>query len=268
MVTRRNRPAKEITLSNTIVAVGSGPHKVLALHGWFGSAEGWGPLVDVLDRTRFTYAFMDYRGYGGSKQLQGRYTLEEIAGDALEAANRLVWRTFSLLGHSMGGAAIQHVLAAAPDRIQALVGVTPVPASGVPFDEQTWSLFSSAASTPAARRGILDFSTGNRLSGFWLDKMLARSLQDSTPEAFGAYLKSWAKTDISSRIRGNPVPVKVLIGEHDPGLNEEFMRGTWLTYYPNASLEVLRNAGHYPMDETPVALATSIERFLSGLGAK
>ena len=32
--------------------------------------------------------------------------------------------------------------------------------------------------------------------------------------------------------------------------------------FPDAELEVLPNAGHYPMFETPVALATSIEEFL------
>ncbi len=35
-----------------------------------------------------------------------------------------------------------------------------------------------------------------------------------------------------------------------------------LPAYPNAELEVMPNAGPYPIDETPVALATSIERFL------
>jgi len=40
------------------------------------------------------------------------------------------------------------------------------------------------------------------------------------------------------------------------------MKATFLAWYPNAELEVMQNAGHYPMDETPVALATSIENFL------
>jgi pimeloyl-ACP methyl ester carboxylesterase len=40
------------------------------------------------------------------------------------------------------------------------------------------------------------------------------------------------------------------------------MRQTWLVFYPNAELEVLPNAGHYPMMETPAALATVMEEFL------
>ena len=61
---------------------------------------------------------------------------------------------------------------------------------------------------------------------------------------------------------GNPVPIKVIIGVHDQALTEEAMQATYLAWYPNAELEIMANAGHYPMNETPVALATSIEAFL------
>ena len=52
------------------------------------------------------------------------------------------------------------------------------------------------------------------------------------------------------------------VGETAQGLPAEFMKQTWLTYFPEAELTVLANAGHYPMFETPVALATAIEEFL------
>lgn len=254
-------------MANNVVVVGSGPVKVLALHGWFGGAGAWGPFVEVIDKRKFTYAFMDCRGYGGAMHLRGSYTIAEIAADAIAVADRLAWERFSLLGHSMGGSAIQHVLADAPSRVRALVAVTPVPASGVAFDENTWRLFSSAAEDPQARRAILDASTGGRLSGHWLAGMVQRSLEQSSQEAFAAYLEAWARTDFSARIAGALQPVKVIVGEHDAGLNEAFMRQTYLRWYPNAELQVMGNSGHYPMDETPIALATSIEEFLTRTNA-
>jgi pimeloyl-ACP methyl ester carboxylesterase len=250
-------------MANSHVLVGTGPRRVIALHGWFGSASGWGPMVESLDTDAFTYAFMDYRGYGASQSLTGEFSMAEIAGDTLALADPLVWDRFSLVGHSMGGMAIQRVLLAAPQRVERMVAITPVPSSGVPFDDATWGMFSSAATTAAVRKGILDYSTGQRLSGRWLDRMTAHSLANATEAAFAAYLVAWAKTDFASQLAANPIAIKVIVGEHDPSLTADVMRATYLATYPNAELEVMSNAGHYPMDETPVALATSMERFLA-----
>lgn len=249
-------------MTNTYITVGSGPHKVIVLHGWFGSAEAWQPFCDVLDPREFTYVFMDYRGYGRSKSLIGKYTIAEVSGDAIALADKLGWDRFSLVGHSMGGKFIQQVLLDAPGRVRKLVAITPVPASASPFDEQRWAIFSSAASDPAVRRSIIDLTTGKRLSGYWLEKMVANSLQSSNVNAFAGYLKTWAKTDFAEMVKGNPISIKVIVGEYDPSLTVDLMTQTYLQWYPNAVLEQLSNAGHYPMDETPVALATSIENFL------
>lgn len=249
---------------NTWTTIGNGPRKVICLHGWFGSAKGWGPFVDALDTDTFTYAFMDYRGYGDSMGLKGSYTMDEIAADTLALADRLGWQRFSLMGHSMGGMAIQRVLVEAPQRVEKLVALTPVPANGYPFDESGYNFFASAADDPAVRRQIVDKTTGNRLTGVWIEKVVRYSLEQSTRDAFAAYLPAWAKSDFSERVKGNPVPVQVVIGEHDPAINESLVSGTYLAWFPKAELEVVANAGHYPMHETPVALATAVERFLKG----
>jgi pimeloyl-ACP methyl ester carboxylesterase len=96
----------------------------------------------------------------------------------------------------------------------------------------------------------------------WARLCVEHSCRTSDAEAFAAYLTSWTRTDFHELIEGSQVPVKVIVGEHDPALSEQVMRGTFERWYPNCTVEVLANAGHYAFDETPVALATSIERFL------
>jgi pimeloyl-ACP methyl ester carboxylesterase len=245
------------------VTVGSGDHHVLAVHGWFGSARGWGALPDFLDGDTYTYVFMNVRGYGDRRDVSGEFTTEEAAADAMALADELGWDRFSLIGHSMGGKIIQHVLLDAPERVRQLVALNPVPASGVPFDEQSWALFAGAAEDPGNRAAIINITTGNRLTPAFANGITRHSLENSTVEAFGAYLPSWGKADFSGQVTGNPAPVKVIVGEHDPALGAELMRQTWLRYYPNADLTIMANAGHYPMFETPVALATVIEEHLS-----
>ena len=241
---------------------GNGPHKVMALHGWFGDHTTYNPMRTALSADEFSYAFPAYRGYGLSRHLTGTYTIKEIAADIIALADELKWDSFSLIGHSMGGKFIQRVMVDAPKRVRKLVAVTPVPAAAMPFDDATWGLFDGAARNMDNRKGIIGFSTGNRLSNAWIAHMASYSAQTATVEAFSAYLRAWAKEEFVAAVQGSTVPLKVIIGQHDGALTEDVMKGTFLAWYKNAELEVMPNAGHYPMDETPVALATSIERFL------
>ena len=245
------------------VTVGSGDHHVLALHGWFGSARGWGYLPEYLNTADFTYVFPDLRGYGSRRGEPGAYTMAEAAADAIALADDLGWDRFSLVGHSMSGVAIQHVLLQAPHRVRRLVGVAPVPASGLPLGEAEWSLFASAAGSPASRAMIVNHATGRRLPAAFVDAVVRHSLENSDQAAFGRYLESWAKADTLAQVKGNQVAVKVIAGEHDPTQPAEFMEQAWLEPYPNSELQILRGSGHYPMFETPVALAASIEEFLA-----
>jgi pimeloyl-ACP methyl ester carboxylesterase len=247
------------------VSVGSGPIKVIALHGWFGSARGWGMLPDLVDPAAYSWAFLDYRGYGERRDEAGEYSVPEIAADALRLADELGWDRFALVGHSMGGTAVLRVFADAPERVSAVIGISPVPASGVPFDDDSWSLFDGAAGNDGNRYAIIDFTTGNRQSKTWIDQMVAFSVANSTREAFGAYLPAWAKYDFSAELPAPSGPVKAIVGEHDPALGPDTMRATWLAQLPGCELDVQANAGHYPMFEAPVATMTSIEKTLSAL---
>ena len=250
-------------MAGSYVTVGSGDHRVIALHGWFGSALGWGQLADYLNTAQFSYLFPDLRGYGSRKDEPGDFTMAEAAADALALADDLGWDRFSLIGHSMGGVAMQYVLAQAPDRVRRLVGVAPLPPGGIPFGDSEWSLFTSAAHSPASRAVIVNHATGSRLPPAFVDHIVRHSVDQADPQAFGCYLPSWARPDVLARVKGNEVPVKVITGEFDPTQPAEFMEQAWLQVYPNSELEVLRGAGQYPMFETPAALAMCIEEFLA-----
>lgn len=205
---------------------------------------------------------MDYRGYGERRGSGGPYTIDQIAADVLELADDIGAKTFSLVGHSMGGTAIQRVLALAPDRVEAVVGINPVPASGTPFDDDGRQLFESAAADDTSRATIIDLTTGNRLSAWWIDRIVRHSRGHSDEEAFAAYFTAWADTDHAADVPVDAVPALAVVGEHDVAVTEEIARQTWGALHPSSTVVVMCNAGHYPMYETPVRLVTILEEFL------
>ena len=105
-------------MASMYLTVGSGDHRVLAVHGWFGSARGWGSFPYFIDGSAYTYVFMDLRGYGDRKQVAGEFTVDEAAADALAVADDLGWDRFSVVGHTMGGKVGHRLLLQAPDRVR------------------------------------------------------------------------------------------------------------------------------------------------------
>ncbi|MGK5035550.1 alpha/beta fold hydrolase [Janthinobacterium sp. LB3P118] len=252
-------------MHNSYHRVGHGSHAVIVLHGWFGDAHAFAPMEVTLDGGAFSYVFMDNRGYGGMRGAQGDYSMDEVARDALALADALGFATFSVVGHSMGGMALERLALLAPLRLRKLVAVAPVPSCGVALDAPARALFLDASGNQQARRAIIDRSTGGRLSATWLDWKAQYSWDSSDPAAFAACFLAWSGTDFSEEVKAARVtlPLLVLVGEHAPRFDAALMRRTYLAWYPEARLEVLANAGHYPMNETPLALAASIEAFLT-----
>ncbi|MGW3494433.1 alpha/beta fold hydrolase [Streptomyces sp. NPDC001020] len=241
---------------------GDGAHKVFAVHGWFADRAAYAAVLPDLDRAAFTYALVDLRGYGKAREAVGAFSTAEAAVDLVELADRLGWERFSVIGHSMGGTVAQRLLALAPERLRRIVGVSPVPASGLPLPADQWELFANAAHRPDNRRAIIDITTGGRRPDAWLDRMVARSLAHSDAKAFRAWLDSWASEDFHTEVTGSPVPALAVIGALDPALSAALMRETWLNWYPRGELLELPAAGHYAMDETPLDLVRTVEDFL------
>lgn len=243
--------------------VGTGPRHVIAFNGWLGDAGSWGSMFDAIAPECATFALLDYPGYGAARTAPGPYGFARHAARALSLADELGWQTFSVMGHSMGGVAMQHVWLQAPDRVSAMIGIAPVPARGSRMDADRLAFFQTAVDDLTVRQKIFGVSTGNRWSTAWLQTMASASAHAMVPDAMRAYLQEWATVDISERVRGARLPVAVIVGENDPTLSQAVMRETWMLDYPDATLAVIPGAGHYPMYESPPALGTHVQAFLN-----
>lgn len=244
--------------------IGNGAEHVLVFHGWFGDYTAWEPTFKALDTESFTYVFIDYRGYGKSAALTGDYSMREIAADANQVARELGLKSLHVIGHSMGGMAMQRfILDCDPElQVKSALGVTPVPACGGQLDENAWGLFEGAIKQDQNRYAIIDFTTGNRLTASWIHNMVKASRATTNEAAFAGYLNAWVKENFADEISGIQTPMLVCVGENDGAINAEAMKATYLTWYPSCELQVIPNAGHYPMQETPVDLITRLENFM------
>lgn len=248
-------------LSHTLI--GAGPEKVIVMGGWLGDHTVFQPTFDYLDQTKFSYCFADPRGYGGSRELSGQHTNAEVAGDVVALADALGWARFHFVGHSMMGKVAQYLCAHYGDRLKSAVGITPVPAIAIPFDEGGFALFSNAWEKPENRGMICMITTGNRLTKTWEQRMIAESLRTTTPEAYRDYFYMWQAENFADKMSGCAVPFLAITGEHDLGVPTDAVKGTIMQWMTNAELHVIANAGHYPMQETPIHLVTTIEAFMS-----
>lgn len=250
-------------MSNNYTLHGSGPNKIITFSGWMGDYTVFNPTLSLWDDSKFQIAFMDYRGYGKAKDVKGKYDLDEIAADGLKVTEELGWSEFSIIGHSMGGMVAQKLNLLAKDKVKSVACLAPVPASGFPMDPDSDALFSGAVENPENRRQILDFTTGNKNTAEWLDQMVKDSLATTTREAYGSYFKAWSGTDFSSKVQGLKTPYLVLVGEYDLAITKETMDGTYGTWLANCKIDVLKDCGHYPMQENPKALVEALQKFFS-----
>ena len=112
--------------SLNVEIAGSGPAIVL-LHGFTGSAAGWGEFGETL-RTNHTTVAVDIAGHGQSDSPAelDHYRMPQVVADIAAAVKLAGFERGAWLGYSMGGRTALHVAAAFPEMVErlALIGAS------------------------------------------------------------------------------------------------------------------------------------------------
>jgi 2-succinyl-6-hydroxy-2,4-cyclohexadiene-1-carboxylate synthase len=236
------------------------PTTVVLLHGFAGTGRAWDPVVQRLDRERYTPLVPDLRGHGAARAARP-VSFEACVADVLAAAPE----RFVLCGYSMGGRIAQHVALAAPERVERLVLVATT--AGI-ADE------AERAARRAADERLAAFADGATIERFaqrWTAQPLfagtppdaariwREDLLRNDPRALAAVLRglgTGAMEPFWDRLRTLTVPATVLAGEDDPkfvALAERLVAAL-----PDAELVIVPGAGHGLPREAPEAIASAI----------
>jgi 2-succinyl-6-hydroxy-2,4-cyclohexadiene-1-carboxylate synthase len=236
------------------------PTTVVLLHGFAGTGRAWDPVVQRLDRERYTPLVPDLRGHGAARAARP-VSFEACVADVLAAAPE----RFVLCGYSMGGRIAQQVALAAPERVERLVLVATT--AGIADETER-----------AARRAdderlaaFADETTIDEFADRWTAQPLfagtppdaarlwREDLLRNDPRGLAAVLRglgTGAMEPFWDRLRTLTVPATVLAGEDDPkfvALAERLVAAL-----PDAELVIVPGAGHGLPREAPEAIAAAI----------
>jgi 2-succinyl-6-hydroxy-2,4-cyclohexadiene-1-carboxylate synthase len=251
---------------------GAGP-PLLLLHGFTGSLEAWSEIRVAL-RARARLVLVDLIGHGASESPADplRYSMQHCVQDLIALLDELAITQADVLGYSMGGRVALHLALRAPHRIRRLVLESASPGiedesersnriraddqladrierDGIEVFVDAWEqqpLLTLAEHVPSTtRQRQHQLRLQNRTLG------LANSLRGM---GTGQQLPVWDRLPHFER------PTLLVVGERDAryrGIAERMQR-----LLPNATLEVIDNAGHTAHVDQPAQFAPLVTNFL------
>ena len=237
---------------------------VVLVHGYTGDGGDFRHQVADLARDHRVLV-MDHRGHGrsGAPRDRSSYTIERMADDVAALVDAVGFARFHLLGHSMGGMVAQELALRAPERLLSLVLEDTTHEFAFGRNEVVRSLFDArirlAEEQGMAAVAVLPgpppppHQPAERVVEE--RERLASMSVDGFAGAWQA-LCAWQGT--AGRVHAIATPTLVVYGELDAML---VPGAKWLAEnLPNATVEVIPEAGHCPQFERPALFNAALRR--------
>lgn len=242
--------------------VGKGEKIVVFLHELMGDSRNYETSVLYLDKKNFTYIFVDLRGYGLSKDIQGEFSCNEAANDIKNLITKLDIKEYFLVAHSMSTMIAQKI-ALIDRRVEKLLLITPIPASGIKMNEKAKNKLLNEMEQNNGKIEEIVENSSKRYNQEWRDYRIKLAYESSTLKARIGYMKMYLNTDFLDEAIKIDIPIKIIVGSYDFPVFAFNQVKKSFSEYKNVQIIESKEAGHYPMIETPVFFASAIETFIN-----
>ena len=242
---------------------GAGP-ALLLVNSLGTTLDLWEPQVAPL-AARFRLIRYDQRGHGGTPAPQGPYTIEILAGDAIELLDRIGVERVAVCGLSIGGAVATWLAAHAPDRVERLVIASAGPRFATP---ETWIERAAAVrarGTEAVVDGVLErwFTPGFAAAHPDVVGRFRATFCAVDREGYAGCCDALAEWDAAPHLGRIRARTLVLAGAEDtvapPALGRELADAI-----PDARLLVIDDCAHLASANRPAAFTDAVVAHLTG----
>jgi pimeloyl-ACP methyl ester carboxylesterase len=256
----------------SVISRGNGPAIVLS-HGVTLSVRTWVKQMEALPDAGFRAIAFDHRGHGASTVGDAGHTLDTLAADVRSVVEGLDLRDAVLVGHSMGGVAVQLFCLQYPEiaaeRVAGIVLLSTLGKIHLSGNRRLIELIDKFASAAPDASGVLGFANvGLLLSriGFGknpqpshveLTRQMIMACEPETRRASPAVLLG---LHLDRELKQIAVPTLVICGTNDV-LTPPAEARRLAKRIPGARLEMLDGAGHMAMLEQSANVDRLIAEF-------
>lgn len=260
------------------VKVGTGP-ALLLLHGLGCDHTTWAPVIEALSR-RYTVIAPDLLGHGKSDKPRADYSVGGYANGMRDLLTVLGIDKVTVVGHSFGGGVAMQFAYQFPERTERLVLVAPggigrevtaaIRAISLPGFQLAMGLVTKPGLLQATKLGLRSLAATGLPHARDLDEV-ADIVQDlSDPKARAAIthvvraVVDWRGQVVTMADRAyltHAMPMCVVWGADDmviPASHAELAH----EMAPEAKVEVIPNAGHFPHKDHPQRFVKIMNDFI------
>ena len=240
---------------------------LVIIHGFLGMSDNWKTLGTQFAHDGFQVHALDLRNHGKSFHSED-FSYEIMVEDVLQYCNHHQLKDIILVGHSMGGKVAMLLATTYPELVSKLIVADIGPKYYAPHHQTILAALNAVDFSKKPSRAEVEEIVSGYIKDFGTRQFLLKNLYWESPEqlAFRFNLKVFnekIKTIGTALPFGNTFSKATLFLRGDKSdyiLDSDFE--TIYHHFPNASIETIKNAGHWLHAENPGDFFSIVVNFI------